>query len=632
MVRFQTALGRTELHAEAPQVLVVGDEGELIGRVAEALRAHGLDVVRWGSPGVEAVVFVRSTAGPADWDVAVNGERTRCRPTAVVLTGPDPEVAAEMLGRGAIEAVGPGELYRLGPALVRAIRQARLEDRLARLEGGPPNDRSLDLRADLLDALPANIALLDPAGRIVAVNRSWCEFATRNGMPAGDPGLGRDYLEICRSVVGPDADSARQIAEGIGSVLRGLAATFERDYACHSPAGERWFRLLVSAMPGGAGAAVMHVDATRRVRAERALRASEQNLVMAVEAAGLGTWDWDLAMGSVTGSAEFLRLFGFGDQKDCDIVAIEQRIHPDDRRDVWRAVREAELHDGVYSHEYRVVTPGGEERWVQARGQFLADGDGALVRMVGVTMDITRTRETDRALREAARRQRDLSRRLIRAQEDERRRIARELHDEVGQSLSVVKAGLQALRNEPGCADRADECMEVVDGSIRQVRDLALHLRPAMLDDLGLVAALGWLVERFAQRTGLDCRLVADPTEVTDVPAEVGTACYRVVQEALTNAARHARARRVRVELAEHAGRLSLVVRDDGIGFDATRARGAPPGDRSLGLLGMHERVELVGGRLEIESAPGQGTEIQASLPLRPAAAPGRPPDREAPR
>jgi PAS domain S-box-containing protein len=198
-----------------------------------------------------------------------------------------------------------------------------------------------------------------------------------------------------------------------------------------------------------------------------------------------------------------------------------------------------------------------------------------------------------------------LSRKLIEAQEAERRAVARELHDDLGQVLTAIKLNLG--RHE---RDQA-ESIALVDGAIARMRDLAQDLRPPLLDDLGLEASLRWDVEREARRAGLGYNLTFSPLAKRPAPA-VETTCFRVAQEALTNVIRHADARSVAVELGGADGALVLVVRDDGKGFDVDAARKRAA---SQGLLGMQERVALVGGELRIESGPG-GTTVRARLPL----------------
>jgi signal transduction histidine kinase len=211
-----------------------------------------------------------------------------------------------------------------------------------------------------------------------------------------------------------------------------------------------------------------------------------------------------------------------------------------------------------------------------------------------------------------------LSGRLIETQEVERQRISRELHDQIGQSLVAVKLQLQsmpAMRERDLLVARVRESIALVERTVRQVRDLSLELRPSLLDDLGLVATLRWYVDRQARWAGVTSRFVSNPAEVI-VPSEVEVVAFRIVQEALTNALHHAQASEVCVCLEKRDGELDLRVQDDGRGFDVgTLVRNGDVA-KSLGILGMQERAQLAGGRLEIESAPGQGTLVVARFPL----------------
>ena len=205
----------------------------------------------------------------------------------------------------------------------------------------------------------------------------------------------------------------------------------------------------------------------------------------------------------------------------------------------------------------------------------------------------------------------ELSGRLVRAQEEERRMLARELHDEVGQSLSAImmEAGNAELAGNPAeVQDRLRAISALAGKTLNMVRDLALLLRPSMLDDFGLVPALNWHAREMAKRTGLAVRVTAGD-DCDDLPEEHKTCIYRLVQEALNNAARHAGAHNLQVSVRRAGDRVLFSVQDDGVGFDKKVVRG-------LGLLGMEERVRRLGGRLRIDSSPGRGTGIAAELPL----------------
>lgn len=213
----------------------------------------------------------------------------------------------------------------------------------------------------------------------------------------------------------------------------------------------------------------------------------------------------------------------------------------------------------------------------------------------------------------------ELSRQLLEAQENERRRIARELHDELGQGLTSVKFGLQMLEEMDDVKTGTTplrECVDTVDSMLQQVRQLSLNLRPSLLDDLGLIAAVDWYVKRQGEQLGLAVHFT--PIFLEPRPdSMVETACFRVVQEAFTNIARHAHARQVWVDVHGDGEKLYVSVRDDGSGFSVEEARRRATEGGSLGVLGMEERMTLVGGQLEIRSSPGKGTEVIATVPSR---------------
>jgi signal transduction histidine kinase len=233
---------------------------------------------------------------------------------------------------------------------------------------------------------------------------------------------------------------------------------------------------------------------------------------------------------------------------------------------------------------------------------------------IGVAIQNARFFEEVNAARE---RLQNLSQQLIVVQENERRHISRELHDEIGQAMTAVKVNLQTISRTAEVSHlipHLEESIQIIDRTIQQIRNLSLDLRPSLLDDLGIVSALRWYLDRQAQRAGFDASFTALPQDMRFSP-ELETTCFRIVQEAITNVVRHAKAKSVRVEIIQNGSELDVIVTDDGVGFDLTAIQLRQPGDTTLGLLGMRERVELVGGRLEIISDASHGTQIKACLP-----------------
>jgi PAS domain S-box-containing protein len=235
-----------------------------------------------------------------------------------------------------------------------------------------------------------------------------------------------------------------------------------------------------------------------------------------------------------------------------------------------------------------------------------------------ILRDVTERERAEKALREAQQRTEQLSRRIIDVQEQERNHLARELHDEIGQVLTAVRINLQGILRataDTATEDLVVETIDVTAQALEKVRGLSLDLRPAQLDDFGLGAALDWHLKRQAANAGLELELDLRLSEAR-LQAAVEIACFRVVQEAVTNVVRHAKARRVAVSVWCEGSFLRAKVRDDGAGFAADRMRQDATAGRSFGLMGMEERAALLGGRLDIASAAGQGTEINAWFPL----------------
>lgn len=253
----------------------------------------------------------------------------------------------------------------------------------------------------------------------------------------------------------------------------------------------------------------------------------------------------------------------------------------------------------------------GSRLWLQLESVAVRDERGVTTQYRMVLSNIS-------ARKEAEQLQRQLARQLLAVQEHERRHLARELHDEVMQTLTALQINLDLLaHDQPTLPECLKSSMALVEDLVDQVRTLSLELRPTVLDELGLAAALEWYGRQQAPRLGLQAHYTGEPAPPRSSPA-VETACFRVVQEAVTNVAKHAQTQKVWITLRQHAGELHLTVRDEGVGFNVEASRTGARAGAGLGLLGMEERLRLIGGRLDIRSASGRGTEIHAWAPLSP--------------
>jgi PAS domain S-box-containing protein len=264
-----------------------------------------------------------------------------------------------------------------------------------------------------------------------------------------------------------------------------------------------------------------------------------------------------------------------------------------------------------YEMRYRYPNRGERDLLIS---YFPIEGAAGFDRAACVLQDVTERKQADEKLRA-------VSRRLFQVRDDERRHLARELHDEIGQALTAAKINLESIESPEGSAQslRLKETSTLLDNVLQQVRQISLDLHSLLLDDLGLVPALRSLLDQQAGRAGLRAQFEAEePLE--NIDPEVQTTGFRIAQEAITNVLRHAKAQSVRVHLQAAAGQLQIKIVDDGVGFDLLEIERRAQHQASFGLMGMRERAVLVGGRMHIISSPNKGTTIEVSLPLQASA------------
>jgi PAS domain S-box-containing protein len=352
-------------------------------------------------------------------------------------------------------------------------------------------------------------------------------------------------------------------------------------------------------------------DITEQRRAEKALRESEERYRELYENAREAIYVHDLNghYTSVNRAAEELS----GYTRDEILGTHYSRFVAPEYLDLVRDRLCKKLRDGdETTYEVEVIAKDGRRVPVEVSSRLIYE-NGELAGMQGMVVDITERKRAREVLQSYARR-------LMQAQEAERQRIARELHDEIGQVLTAVKINLQAVQRL--CGTNASpspliESVAIVDEALGRVRDLSLELRPSLLDDLGLPAALRWYLDGYTQRTGIASEVVSDLDEGKRLPRELETACFRIAQEALTNIARHAQASRVSLQLRRSPREVLLAIEDNGIGFDVDHLLKRASSAAALGLRGMQERALAVGGRVKIDSAFGRKTIVRGCFPLK---------------
>lgn len=502
--------------------------------------------------------------------------------------------------------------YYIPPAEQRAARpELEVERLLSNLREREHVQSKLRERfIAFLDHVPAFAWIKDLEGRYLFVNTLTRTLPAYSGVYQGKTDEDIWPPEVARSFRENDLEV----------INNGRAITSLEPF----PVGEEVRYSLSTKFPiyDGDGRMVLlggaSVEFTDRVRAEQALKASEERFRDLAENIQEIFWVQDAKTRRVEYvSPAYEHIWRRGaDELEANPLSWIDSIHPEDRDRVLAEVMlpcEQRAHD----HLYRIIWPDGTIRWIRDRAFLVRDEEGALKRVVGLSGDVTETKLIETQLRKANERLQRLTRRLYEVQERERRHLARELHDEIGQAMTAAKIN---LKNAVAACDAnasaiLTETAGIIDDLVGKVRAISLDLRPSMLDDLGLVPALRSLLDQQTRRGGL-----APHFSAAGVPEELDpglqTVCFRIAQEALTNTLRHANARAVSLELRVDGDELQLTITDNGMGFAMQPFEEHPHTAGSFGLLSIKERAELAGGRAIILSTPGTGTMVDVRLPL----------------
>jgi PAS domain S-box-containing protein len=503
-----------------------------------------------------------------------------------------------------------------------------------RVHGGPEelvqSSSGVDTAGDglgmsVLASLGAHIAVLDHEGFIIHVNQAWERFALENGVRSlASVGVGVNYLDVCRSASGEGSEEAQQALEGISAVLRRERTQFCLEYACHSPDECRWF--LLTAVPlrvDGGGAVVSHAGITERVLAEenlketfeffRALIENASDLVTIIDREGTFRYQ----------SPSIEKVLGYR-QDELIGKSCFDLTHPSNVAEMREVLeRLQEPGSAMSAVQFAIRHKNGRWRILEGVVKNAVDNpavDGIVITSRDVTerrRDELELREKEAALRNSHRTLQAVTARLLEAEERERRRLSRELHDDLNQKLAIIALDVASLAKSLPHSEAVEIETELRTLHSRltricgQVRTMAYQLHPSILDDLGLAVAIRSYCAEFSTREGIQVHFVH--RQLTEpIEQEHASAVYRITQEALRNVAKHAGATRVSVSLVGSAQGITLRVRDNGKGF---RVDGAKADTGGLGLTSMEERARMLGGSFDISSQPGKGTTITACIP-----------------
>jgi signal transduction histidine kinase len=474
---------------------------------------------------------------------------------------------------------------------------------LTRTVAKRPDDRAR-LADSILGSIAHRLVVVDRDGMILWANAAW-NTAASQGHAVEPVQADESYFEWCgRAIVDGSADLGA-LREGVARVARREAPLYEATLRLSAAGREEW--LLLNATPlrhASDGAVVAHIGMTPEKAGDRASRLSERGFYDLIDALPMPVWIHGRDGRVIHGNARWRHVANL--RADGDSGRWTDLFHPTDRARVIAAFQAdgGGQRDGV---DARIRTADGTYRWSICGGAPFAGVDGHRDAFIGYSCD-------GGVLRHGESAQTDMPSRLAVAQEEERIRIARELHDDLGQQAAVLASQISALTRSRQLRTPRLRCVLAdanrnVQELAASIHDLSHQLHPPKLKLLGLVRTLGALCRDVSKQTRIRVRFRASEVPA-DVPERIALCIYRVTQEAVQNAVKHSGAREIGVELTGEAGALTLDIVDRGRGFDPS-ALGT-----GLGLLSMRERVELNGGRFEIASTPGDGTRIEAMLPL----------------
>lgn len=504
----------------------------------------------------------------------------------------------------------------------------------------------------IANASPAFIWVFNDKGNSIYLNESWYRYT---GLDRGTGTSGWHGAVHPEDL--PRMLSAWQLRKEDGQVFEGEVRTRRHD-------GEyRWHRFRALPRRNGDGeietwygvSIDIHESKEAQLElslAQAALSESERRFRLAQAAGNVGIWDSDLQTGKTYWSDQMWSLYGIKDAEKVenpDIDYWSSRVHPEDRgKAIKNLKRGLDSAARQFNDSFRIMRDDGEVRWLEDIATIDRDRDGRPIRMYGVNLDVTELRAAKEELQERVKQrtselatanlrlltqmetQAELEKerlglltRLFTVQEEERGRIARDLHDQLGQRLTALRLKIASLKelavDQPMIQARVTRLGEITEGIDQEISFLVWELRPAVLDEVNFVPALQQYVTEWSRHYEIFAEFDAVQMDHVKVPASIENNFYRIAQEALTNTAKYAKATKVNVLVERRGDEILLIVEDDGIGFDIDGALAEQSGKSGFGLVSMRERTALIGGSFEVESTKNEGTTVFVRVPIDPS-------------
>jgi PAS domain S-box-containing protein len=479
--------------------------------------------------------------------------------------------------------------------------------------------KSEDFIQGILLSLITQVGVIDETGTLIATNRAWEDFSKKL-KDKRQPTLvrlpqGSNCLEAYKKAAAEENEFAAQTLKGIYSVFNKETDFFELRYPCYAGVEEHWFLLRVMNFESETPKVVMtHTDITEVINAGILVEQSESNLKQVMDNSSEMIWSMDrehhLIIFNKSFYYEYLTFFG----KPPVTGIIHYKGFDPEGEAIWKSKIEETLtgHNVEFEQTYKINDQ------LKHIDIFLypVRVDNSVEGVTCFVMNITKRKNMEQEQEESYQAIRMLTEHLQNVREEERTSIAREIHDELGQQLTVLKMDVSWLNKKVGTENNAvrekiKDLLGMLDNTIKTVRKISTQLRPSILDDLGLVAAIELHLKEFEEKSGIRTLFTESKTELqfTD---PLKNALFRIFQESLTNVARHSGAKKVKVKLEKKNKEIVLLIKDNGVGFDERKAAVK----KTLGVLGMKERAAGIGGQYLISGKPGKGTTILVTVPL----------------